>query len=145
MKRHKSSFFGFIKVSGAHVLLKALAICVVMIILPCSVKCMEFSTSQVPTKLINGNLVSIKGIPKDFVSGNITLVVKNKQGWFEDLKELSRSFGLFFISEVRIGKQSGQKDAKDNIKNIVHGPTFWFFEGLFVSALMYWFLFFRET
>ena len=144
MKCFKPSFFSFFKISGTHVLLKALAIWVVIIIFPCQVESTEFSTSQMSPELINGNLVCVEGVSKGFVGGNVAFVFENEQLWFKQVKEFFRSICLFFVSEEWVGKQSSQKDTENNMKDIVHHPIFYYFEGFFISVLIYWYLFFSK-
>ena len=141
MKCFKPSFFSFLKISSTHVLLKTFAIWVMMIIFPCQVESSELFPSQMLPKLIDSNLLVVRGISQGFVNSNFSFVTENKQHWPESLKEFMRGFNEPFpfdkLFSEEIWKDYSEEEKKYGGKrNYPYRYQVYISMGMFLGAII---------
>lgn len=108
-----SSFLSLIMVRGAHILGKALAVGIMVIIIPCFIKSSECFAAQVQPKLINSKLVSVESVTEGFVNHYCIRLSENNKFF---LKSLSEFFGRLHFIQIPV-EGIHEKGRKKNPKN----------------------------
>lgn len=92
MKRQKSSSFCFFMITCALILLQGCDFRTSAISFPGSNKIIKFFAFQPPLELRSCGIVFVEGVPKSFISSDVSLASEHKQFWLKGLKEFMRGF-----------------------------------------------------